>query len=80
MIMAFAHMLFGMILKIINEKKRGQIKTIIYDSIPKIGLLLTTVGYLVFLIVLKWLTDFTGHISTAPSIINSILELYLGWN
>ncbi len=34
---------------------------IIYDSIPKLGLLFTTVGYLVFLIVKKWLTNFHGH-------------------
>ena len=73
MIVAFVHMLFGMILKIMNERKRGQTNTIIYDSLPKIGLLLTTVGYLVFLIIVKWLTDFSGQISTAPSIINSIL-------
>ena len=80
MIVAFVHMLFGMTLKIVNEWKRGQTKTIVYDSFPKIGLLLTTVGYLVFLIVLKWLTSFKGAESTAPSIINSMLELYLGWN
>jgi len=61
MVMAFTHMLFGMVLKIINEKKKGQTKNIMYDSIPKIGLLLTTVGYLVFLIIIKWLTNFSGH-------------------
>ena len=61
MIMAFTHMLFGMVLKIINEKKRGQTATIFYDSLPKIGLLLTTVGYLVLLIVVKWLTNFSGN-------------------
>lgn len=46
---------------------------IFYDSLPKLGLLFTTVGYLVYLIVKKWLTDFHGHESTAPSIINSLL-------
>jgi hypothetical protein len=30
--------------------------------------------------VVKWLTNYHGHESTAPSIINSVLELYLGWN
>ena len=80
MIIAFVHMAFGLILKVVNELKRSQKGLIIYDSLPKIGLLFTTVGYLVFLIVKKWLTDFTGHESTAPSIINSMLELYLGWN
>jgi len=73
MVVAFFHMGFGMILKIVNERKRGEHSKIIYDSLPKLGLLVTTVGYLVFLIVKKWLTDFSGASSTAPSIINSLL-------
>lgn len=73
MVVAFFHMGFGMVLKIVNERKRGEYKKIIYDSLPKIGLLLTTVGYLVLLIVKKWLTDYSGAESTAPSIINSML-------
>ena len=51
---------FGMCLKIVNEKKRGQTSKIFYDSFPKIGLLFTTVGYLVFLIVKKWWTNYEG--------------------
>jgi hypothetical protein len=39
----------------------------------------TTVGYLVFLIIAKWLTDYSGHEGDAPSVINSMLELYLGY-
>lgn len=80
MIVAFIHMGFGMILKIVNDKKRGQYKKIFYDSLPKFCILLTTVGYLVLLIVLKWLKNYEGNESKAPSIINCILELYLGWN
>lgn len=73
MIIAFFHMGFGMVLKIVNEKKKGQISKIFYDSLPKIGLLCTTVGYLVFLIVKKWWTNYSGVENTAPSIINSLL-------
>ena len=80
MIVAFVHMLFGGILKIANEMKRKQNNSILYDSIPKVGLLLTTVGYMDYLIVRKWLTNYAGRESEAPSIINCILELYLGWN
>lgn len=53
-------MAFGMVLKIVNEKKKGQYSKIFYDSLPKIGLLITTVGYLVFLILKKWCTNFSG--------------------
>lgn len=61
MVVAFFHMAFGMMLKIVNEKKRGQNSKIIYDSLPKLGLLFTTVGYLVFLIVKKWITNYSGE-------------------
>lgn len=73
MVVAFVHMTFGMVLKIINEIKRSQKSLIFYDSLPKLGLLLTTVGYLVLLIIKKWLKNFEGEESTAPSIINSML-------
>jgi vacuolar-type H+-ATPase subunit I/STV1 len=58
MVVAFVHMTFGMVLKVINEMKRSQKSMIFYDSLPKIGLLFTTVGYLVLLIVKKWLKNF----------------------
>lgn len=79
MIMAFVHMGFGLILQIVNQAKRGQHKQIFYDSVPKLTLLCTTVGYLVMLIVLKWLTDYSGRTHMAPSIINTLLEMYLGY-
>jgi vacuolar-type H+-ATPase subunit I/STV1 len=60
MIVAFFHMSFGMILKIVNEIKKGQTKMILYDSIPKLGLLVSTVGYLNYLIIRKWLTNYHG--------------------
>jgi V-type H+-transporting ATPase subunit a len=73
MIIAFIHMTFGIILKMINELKRGQNKNIIYDSIPKLVLMFTTVGYLVYLIIIKWMTNYRGVESTAPSVINTML-------
>ena len=39
----------------------------------------TTVGYLVYLIIAKWLTDYSGRENEAPSIINSMIELFLGF-
>jgi len=60
MIIAFIHMCFGTILKMINEMKRGQKNLLIYDSLPKLILMFTTIGYLVYLIIAKWLTDYRG--------------------
>ena len=61
MVIAFVHMVFGTVLKMINERKRGQITSFYWDSLPKLILMFTTVGYLVFLIVAKWLTDYSGR-------------------
>lgn len=80
MVIAFVHMLFGTVLKMINELKRGQTKRFYYDSLPKLVLMFTTIGYLVALIVVKWLTDYRGREFEAPSIINSMLEMFLGYN
>jgi len=58
MIIAFVHMSFGLILKMTNEIKRGQTKQFWFDSIPKLALMFTTVGFLVLLIILKWFNNY----------------------
>lgn len=73
MVMAFVHMTFGIVLKMVNELKKGQKKIFLYDSLPKLILMFTTIGYLVYLIIAKWLTNYHGNESHAPSIINSML-------
>lgn len=54
-------------------------KQFYFDSVPKLVLMFTTVGYLVYLIIAKWLTSYNGMEYAAPSIINTMLELYLGY-
>lgn len=61
MVIAFIHMVFGTVLKIVNEIKREQKKMLYFDSLPKLVLMFTTIGYLVFLIVVKWLTNYDGR-------------------
>ena len=73
MVVAFIHMVFGTVLKMVNEVKRGQMKQFYFDSVPKLVLMFTTIGYLVYLIIMKWLTDYSERESQAPSIINTML-------
>jgi V-type H+-transporting ATPase subunit a len=61
MVIAFVHMSFGIVLKMMNELKRGQKKLFIYDSLPKFVLMFTTIGYLVYLILMKWFTNYRGR-------------------
>ena len=79
MIIACVHMTFAGVLKCVNDLKKGQRSQFYFDSIPKLILLLTNVGYLVYLIIAKWFTNYTGIESHAPSIINTMLERYLGF-
>lgn len=73
MMVALLHISFGLGLKMLNEYKRNQLALLAYDSLPKMLLLLTTVGYLNYLVVVKWLTDYSGKEAFAPSVINTIL-------
>lgn len=61
MIVAFIHMTFGTVLKMANELKRGQKSKLLYDSLPKLILMFTTIGYLDYLIIVKWLTSYEGR-------------------
>lgn len=44
-----------------NELKRGQKSKLLYDSLPKLILMFTTIGYLDYLIIVKWLTSYEGR-------------------
>ena len=79
MIAAFVHMVFGSFIRVANDIHQKKIANLILESIPKLILLIATVGYLNFLIVLKWTIDWTGRESLAPSIINMYLDMYLGY-
>jgi V-type H+-transporting ATPase subunit a len=61
MVAAFVHMLFGSVIRIINDIHQKKRATLLLESIPKLILLICTVGYLVFMIVFKWMIDWTGR-------------------
>lgn len=79
MIAAFVHMVFGSFIRIANDIHQKKKANLILESIPKLILLVATVGYLNFLIVFKWTIDWTGRESQAPSIINMYLDMFLGY-
>lgn len=79
-IIGAVHILFGMLLRIWNELHLKKHLDVIYESIPKLLVFLCTIGYMVYLILLKWTISFKGKESTAPSIISMVLEMYLGYH
>ena len=53
-------MLFGIMLKGVNGVYFGKYEDLFFEAIPQFLFLLVTFGYMSLLIILKWLTDFTG--------------------
>ena len=64
-----AHMSLGIFLKGTNFWHYGQVVDFLFEFLPQIVLMLALFGFMDYLIVLKWLTDFTQSTATAPSII-----------
>lgn len=51
----------------------------IFEFVPQIILLLVLFGYMDWLIVAKWVTDFTHVESTAPAIIGTMINMFLNF-
>lgn len=74
-----AQMTLGIIVKGLNSKYFGRELDFYHEFIPQIMLLLALFGFMDFLIIEKWLTDWSGMESKAPSIINVMIELFLNY-
>jgi V-type H+-transporting ATPase subunit a len=68
-------MTFGICLQVLNHihyKKRMNIKT---EFLPQMLYLWSIFGYLVFLIIFKWLNDWEGRY--APNLLNTLIYMVL---
>ena len=68
-IIGVAHMTLGLILRGLNNVYFGRKVDFLFEFLPQLIILLALFGYMDFLIIVKWLTDFTGMEDKAPSII-----------
>jgi len=76
-ILGVAQMSIGIILKGANAIFFRDKTALLHEFLPQLILLLSLFGYMDLLIVLKWLTNYTGHESEAPSIISTMINLAL---
>lgn len=76
-IFGVAQMTLGVLLKGSNSIffKRGA--DFIHEFVPQLILLICLFGYMDLLIVIKWLTDYSGDESNAPSIITTMIDIAL---
>ncbi len=71
-------MSFGVLMKGFNSLYFRRYSDFFNEFLPQILLLLLIFGYMDTLIITKWLTDYTGQESLAPSIISTMIAIPLG--
>ena len=72
------HMAFGLVMKAFNSCYFGKKLDFKHEFIPQIVMLLCMFGYMDVLIITKWLTNYAGHENMAPSIISTMVSMFLG--
>ncbi|EAR98594.1 V-ATPase A subunit 9-2 isotype of the V0 sector (macronuclear) [Tetrahymena thermophila SB210] len=70
-------MLIGIFLKGLNAINNISFVDFFFEFIPQVVFMCCTFGYMVFLIFMKWMTDYSQNTSKAPSILTYMLDLGL---
>lgn len=70
-------MLIGVFLKGLNAINNVSFVDFFFEFIPQVIFMCCTFGYMVFMIFMKWMTDYSKDTSKAPSILTYMLDLGL---
>ncbi|XP_048215649.1 V-type proton ATPase 116 kDa subunit a 3 [Perognathus longimembris pacificus] len=76
-ILGVTHMAFGVFLGIFNHVHFGQAHRLLLETLPELLFLLGLFGYLVFLVVYKWLRVTAAEAASAPSILIHFINMFL---
>ncbi|XP_020028056.1 V-type proton ATPase 116 kDa subunit a 3 [Castor canadensis] len=76
-ILGVTHMAFGVFLGVFNHVHFGQAHRLLLETLPELVFLLGLFGYLVFLVVYKWLSVSPANASSAPSILIHFINMFL---
>lgn len=77
-IVGVAHMALGVLMKGFNSAYFGRYVDFIFEFIPQILMLLALFGYMDYLIMAKWTTDWSGREGASPAIISTMIGMFLG--
>lgn len=75
-ILGVIHMLFGLILRLINNVRQKKYVDLIMLTLPQIIFMACTFVYMDFLIIYKWSTNYQDT-KNAPSIISTMIAVYV---
>lgn len=76
-ILGVTHMAFGVVLGVFNHVHFGQLHRLLLETLPELVFLLGLFGYLVFLVVYKWLRVSVTGAASAPSILIHFINMFL---
>jgi V-type H+-transporting ATPase subunit a len=76
-ILGILQMSLGIVQKGLNAKYRGDKLEFLHEFVPQLTMLLCLFGYMDLLIIIKWLTNYLGQEHTAPSIITTMVGMFL---
>lgn len=77
-ILGVVHMTVGIMLRGVNSWRRKSYIDIFTIVIPQFLFMCVTFVYMDFLIIYKWLRNFSADTSKAPSIINIMIAMVVG--
>jgi V-type H+-transporting ATPase subunit a len=67
----------GVCMKALNARHFNNKMDFFFEFLPQIILLFVLFGYMDMMIIAKWMTDFSGRESEAPSIISNMIDMAL---
>jgi len=70
-------MIFGIFLRGLNAIYFKNILDLIFEFIPQIIFMSLLFGYMIIMIFIKWATDWSNNLSNAPSIISTLMNIFL---
>uniref|UniRef100_A0A2K6U4A0 V-type proton ATPase subunit a n=1 Tax=Saimiri boliviensis boliviensis TaxID=39432 RepID=A0A2K6U4A0_SAIBB len=76
-ILGVVHMAFGVVLGVFNHMHFGQRHRLLLETLPELTFLLGLFGYLVFLVIYKWLRVSATRAASAPSILIHFINMFL---
>ncbi|ANQ05716.1 V-type proton ATPase subunit a [Plasmodium coatneyi] len=76
-IIGFLHMTFGVLMKGLNALHYRRKMDFFFEFLPQLMMMLSIIGYLVFLIIYKWVTPIGYGGYKKQGIINTVINMYL---
>jgi V-type H+-transporting ATPase subunit a len=76
-IFGVSHMIFGILLRGMNDLYFGNIIGFIFEFIPQIIFMSILFGYMDAMIFMKWAQDWSSNTSMSPSLISQMMNIFL---